>query len=179
MTLHDHCLVLHPRPPFCTNKSAIVNLEPPCPCNCFFCDFGTSSSHVSLLSLLFRADRSTINAALLAIMLPKSLDVSAEASVWISCAPSNLSQGRVGRGFSMIISGHPAFLISLLGFTRTSSSLRHGSSLSVFTLLKVRAVDLHLPDWLGRKPISSSSRESCPQLQAWQPSKGQILLNSF
>lgn len=61
LTQHGHCLVFCQRPVLCTSKSAVANLEPPCSCNCFFCVFGTSSSHVSLPSPLFWADRGAID----------------------------------------------------------------------------------------------------------------------
>jgi hypothetical protein len=72
LTQHSHCLVLCQRPCLCTSKSAITNLEPPCSCDCFFCVFGTSSSHVSLPSPLFQADRGSIDPALLVICWPRA-----------------------------------------------------------------------------------------------------------
>lgn len=159
MTPHESGLVFCQRPPFRTNKSAIINSEPPCPCNCFLCPFGTSPSYVSLRPRLIEADRSTINSALLKTVLPKSLCVSAKAKyLAIPCSrqrkPRESGQRNSAAEFFMIVSGHPAFILPLSGFTGTSSSLRHALSFSVFTLLEERAVDLHFSS-LGRKPISS------------------------
>lgn len=59
--------------------------------------------------------------------------------------PRQSGQRNSAVGFFMIVSGHPAFMLPLTGFTGTSSSLRHVLSFSFFTLLKERAVDLHFP----------------------------------
>lgn len=57
LTPHESCLVSFQRPPVCTNRSSLINSEPPCLCNCVFCSFGPSSSQVSRRSQLIQADR--------------------------------------------------------------------------------------------------------------------------
>lgn len=115
---------------------------------------------------------------------PTSFNIPIGASVWKRCALSNVSHGRVNRGTlvaSVVLSlrvprcHHVQILFSLTASTGADWNLL---SFSVIALLKERAINLHFPvqSW---EEANIFRKEPYPQLQAWQPSKGQIPLNGL